>query len=139
MTNLKKITIALASLVLFSNITNAQALKANYSVNTANAAEPIKVKYLGEDGEYLLFHVTLQSTNPRNSVFAIEDRNEGELYSAGLAGNYKVQTVKVEKRDDNQVLNFILVQGKNIYSKTFSINTSLVESTTVAEADISKL
>ncbi|MEO6731876.1 MAG: hypothetical protein ABIN01_11725 [Ferruginibacter sp.] len=136
MTNLKNIAVALASIVIFSNITNAQSLKASYSVN---AEDPLKVKYLGEDGEYLLFHVTLQSTNPSNTVFAIDDKEEGELYSSALVSNFKVHTVKVEKRDDGQVLNFKLISGKKTYLKSFSINTTLVETVTVAEKDITKL
>lgn len=136
MTNLKNIAVAVASIVIFSNITNAQSLKANYSVS---AEEPLKVKYLGEDGEYLLFEVTLQSKNPLNTVFAIDDKEEGELYSSALVKNFKVHTVKIEKRDEGQVLNFKLMSGKKTYLKSFSINTSLVETVIVAENDITKL
>lgn len=135
MTKLKNIVLAFAAIVIFSNITNAQTVKASYSLN---AVEPISVKYLGDDGEYLLFQVTLQSTNPALGVFEIEDKNEGELYSSALESNYKVQTVKIEKRD-GQVLNFKLMFGKKTYSKSFSVNTSLVETTTVAETDLTKL
>ena len=136
MSNLKNIALAIASVVIFSNITNAQAVKANYSVS---AEDPIKVKYLGDDGEYLLFQVVLQSKTPANTLFAIEDTNEGELYSSAMSNNFKVQTVKIEKRINSQVLNFKLVSGKKIYSKSFSVSTSLVENTTVAETDITKL
>lgn len=136
MSNLKNIAIAIASVVIFSNITNAQALKTSYSVT---AEDPLKVKYLGDDGDYLLFQVTLQSKTPANTLFAIDDTNEGELYSSALSNNFKVQTVKIEKRDNNQVLNFKLVLGRKIYSKSFSVNTSLVENTIVAETDITKL
>ena len=104
-----------------------------------NAEEPIKVKYLGDDGEYLLFQVTLQANSPAFGIFEIEDKKEGELYSSNLETNFKVQTVKIEKRDDGQVLNFKLMAGKKTYSKSFSVNTSLVETTTVSEADITKL
>ncbi len=139
MTNLRNIAAALASLVIFSSITNAQTLKTNYSVASLKTEEPIKVKYLGDDGEYLLFHVVLQSENPANSVFAIEDNSEGELYSSGLKSNRKAQTVKIEKRNDDQVLNFRLVLGRTTYSKTFSVNTSVVETTVVAGKDITRL
>lgn len=133
MTKLKNIAVAVASIVIFSNITHAQALKANYSVNYE---EPLKVKYLGEDKEYLLFQVTLQA--PSSSLFAINDKTEGELYSSYFSNNLKVQTIKIEKRDE-QVLNFKLVQGKKVYNKTFSVNTSKVETTTVSENDITIL
>ncbi len=127
MTNLKNIAVAVASIVIFSNITHAQALKANYSVNYE---EPLKVKYLGEDEGYLLFQVTLKS--PSSSLFAISDKSEGELYSTYFSDNLKVQTIKIEKRDE-QELAFKLVSGKKTYSKSFSVNTSNVETTTVAE------
>ena len=46
MTNLKNIAVAMATLVIFSNITNAQTPKASYTVN---AQEPLKVTYMGAD------------------------------------------------------------------------------------------
>lgn len=136
MKNLKNIVVAVASVVLFSNITNAQTLKASYSVNYE---EPLKVKYLGDDDAYLLFEVTLQSNAPLNTLFAISDKNEGEFYSSFLSAGLKPRTFKIEKHGDNQVLDFKLVAGKRTYLKTFSINTSTVEKTTVAEHDITKL
>jgi hypothetical protein len=135
MTKLKNIVVAVVSLVIFSNITYAQAVKAGYSVN---AEEPLTVKYLGDEGEYLLFQVTLQSKDNAKAKFAIEDKNEGELYSSGWTG-LKSATVKIEKTDADQVLNFKLVLGKRTYSKSFSVNTSLVETTTVSESDVTKL
>ena len=136
MTQLKNIAVAVASLVIFSNVTNAQAIKASYSVN---AEEPMKVKYLGDDGEYLLFQVTLQAKTPATSVFAIDDQSEGELYSTFLADTNKVQTVKIEKKAEGQVLDFKLVSGKKTYLKSFSVNKTLVETTTVAETAVTKL
>ena len=136
MKNLKNIAVAVASVVLFSNITNAQTLKASYSVNYE---EPLKVKYLGDDDAYLLFEVTLQSNAPLNTLFAISDKNEGEFYSSFLSAGFKPRTFKIEKHGDNQVLDFKLVAGKITYLKTFSVNTSTVEKTTVAEHDITKL
>lgn len=137
MKNLKNIAVAVASLVIFSNVTNAQALKANYP---ANAESSINVKYLGEEGEYLIFKVTLQSATPSNSLFAIDDKNEGELYASGLAASFKEQTVKIERTNVDQVLNFRLVTGRKTYVKSFSVNRNLVETTTVAEeANVTKL
>ncbi len=136
MTKFKNIVLAAASLVIFSNITYAQLSKANYSVN---AEEPISVKYLGDEGEYLLFQVTLKAENRASALFAIVDKNEGELYSSVFTGSFKVQTIKIEKRDEDQVLNFKLVLGKKTFLKSFSVNTSLVKTVTVAEHDITKL
>ncbi len=136
MTNIKNIAVAVASIVIFTNITHAQTLKASYSVNYE---EPLKVKYLGDEDKYLLFEVTLQSNIPTNTLFAISDKNEGEFYSSFLAASLKPRTFKIEKRGNDQVLNFKLVAGKKTYLKTFTVNTSVVEKTIVAEHDITKL
>lgn len=140
MTKFKNIAVAAVLLVIFSNITYAQSEKAAYPVNTSvNAEEPLKVTYIGDDGEYLIFQVTFQSNAPEKGRFVIADKNEGQIYSSVLATNSKVETVKIERSDADQVLNFKLVLGKKTYSKTFSVNTSLVETTTVSEGDITKL
>lgn len=135
MKKLKKIAVAVASLVLFSNITNAQTLT---TVNSVTYEEPLKVKYLGEDGEYLRFEVTFQPGISSKALFAIEERKEGELYSSFVGADFKVQKIKIEK-GDYRSLNFKLFNGKKTYSKSFSVNTSLVETTTVSESDLTKL
>jgi len=135
MTKLKNIAVAVATLVIFTNITNAQAVKASYPVNYE---EPLAVKYLGNDGDYLTFQVTVQPTTPANALFEIADKNEGELYSSSVNPGFKVKTVKIEKRDD-QTLDFKLVVGKKTYSKSFTVNTNKVETTTVAEGNITML
>lgn len=135
MTTLKNIAVAVATIVIFTNITQAQAVKASYSVNYE---EPMAIKYLGNDGEYLSFQVSVQPSVSGSAFFEVSDKLEGSLYATSLAPNFKVQTIKIEKRDD-QVLNFKLVVGKRIYTKSFSINTSEVETTTVLETDITRL
>jgi hypothetical protein len=135
MTTIKNIAVAVASLVIFTNISNAQAVKASYSVNYE---EPMKVKYLGEDGDYLNFEVTFESERPTFARFIIEDKNEGELYSSFIESSSKAKTIKMEK-NNFKALNFKLFVGKKTYSKLFSINMTLVETITVAERDITKL
>jgi len=136
MTKLKTIVAAVASLVIFTNIAHAQtATSTNYQ---ANYAEPLTVKYLGSEGDYLYFEVSLKPQTEGKAKFEIVDKNEGAFYAAGVSNDFKVKTYKVEKRED-QVLDFRLHFGKKTYSKTFSINTSLVENTTVAAGDITKL
>ena len=136
MTKLKNVLVAAIALVVFSNITTAQAVKASYSVN---AEEPFKVTYLGADAQYLLFQVTLQYNEADNAKLSIDDNKAGEIYSSGFKTNLKVSIVKIERADGDQVLNFKLSLGKKTYAKSFSINTNLVETTTVAERDITKL
>lgn len=135
MSKFKNLAVAIASLVIFTNITNAQALKENYSVNYE---EPLSVKYLSSDNEYLTFQVTFQSAIPGKAFFTIADKNEGVFYSSNFTPEYKVQNIKIEKRD-GQVISFKLVLGKKTYSKSFSVNTSLVETTTVSESDLTRL
>jgi hypothetical protein len=136
MTKFKNIAVALATIVIFANITNAQTPKASYTVN---AQEPLKVKYIGDEEKYLLFEVTLQPANEAKPLFVISDKNEGEFFSSPLTPGTKPRTFKIEKRGENQVLNFKLVVGKTAYVKTFAVNTSTVERTVVAERDITRL
>lgn len=134
MTKLKNIAVAVATLVIFTNITNAQAVKASY---TSNYEEPLAVKYVGSDDYYLTFQVTVKTATPGNTLFAIADEKEGELYTSNMQ-RFNVKTIKIEKRHD-QVLDFKLVVGRKTYSKSFTVNTNKVETTTVAEADITML
>ena len=135
MSTLKNIAVVVASIVIFTNITNAQAVKASYSVK---AEEPMAVKYLGNDGNYLTFEVSVEPTVSGTALFEIADKNEGELYTSNLAANSKTKTIKIEKRD-GQVLDFKLVVGKNTYTKSFSVNTNRVETTTVEESSVTIL
>lgn len=135
MTTLKNIAVAVASLVIITNITNAQTAKSTYSVNYE---EPMKVRYLGDDGEYLSFEVTFTSVSPKKSRFIIEDKNDAELYSSFFESSPGKQTIKIDKIDLN-ALNFKLFVDKKMYSKSFSVNTRLVETITVAENDLTKL
>lgn len=136
MTTLKNIAVAVASIVIFTNITNAQtAVKANYSVNYE---EPMAIKYLGEDGDYLVFRVNVQPPVSGSAYFEIADKNVGALYSSNLTASPKVQTIKIEKKDD-QVINFKLVVGKKTISKSYTVNSNIVETTIVSEKDITRL
>ncbi len=136
MKNLKNITAAFVALMLFSNIASAQTVKPSYA---SIADEPLKVKYVGEDGDYLVFSVSLQSVKPANAKFVIADEAEGELYSSTVGNNFKTRTVKIEKREADQVLNFKMVVDKKTYSKSFYANTNMVETTTVAESSVTRL
>ncbi len=135
MTTFKNIAVAMATIVIFTNITTAQTPKASY---TLNAQEPLKVKYLGDEDKYLIFEVTMQAENKATPRFVISDKNEGEFFSS-FFNNGATRTFKIEKRGEDQVLNFTLVMGKATYVKTFAVNTSTIVKTVVAERDITKL
>jgi hypothetical protein len=130
----KFIAVAIASFVITANTASAQAVNASYSVKTA---EPLSVKYLGSDENYLLFEVTVNAADSK-AVLGVSDKNEGELYAENVRSTAKTQKLKIEKRD-SQELNFKLSVGANTYNKSFSINTSRVENTVVSEKDLTVL
>ncbi len=131
----KLIAAVFATCMITANATSAQAVRASYSVN---ADEPFSVKYLGNDGDYLLFEVVVKSAVNKTASLGISDKAEGELYANNFRTNLKVQTIKIEKRD-NQELNFKLELGKAVYNKSFSINTSRVENIVVSENAVTEL
>lgn len=131
MKNLKNITTALLAVVLFTTAASAQTATAK----TAKADETFTVKYIGNEDDYLYFQVEINAGNNNYSLLKINDKAEGELYSQSWKANVKVQTFKIEKKDGQQ-LNFKLLSGNKVYSKTFSANTSLKETTTVNENDM---
>jgi hypothetical protein len=135
MKKLTTILVALAAILVLSNSVNAQALQASYSVNE-NA--PFAVKYLGNDENYLTFRIAVEPTLAKRSTLVISDKSEGEIYVTGLNSRYAYKTIKIEKRE-GQELSFKLVSGGKTYSKSFSVNTSNVETTTVSERDITRL
>ena len=136
MTKIKNIAIAVASVVIFSSITNAQtAVPTSYQ---ASYAEPFTVKYLGTDGNYLLFQVSLKSNVAGQARFKLEDKEAGALYYNNFKSNFNIQTLKVEKKDA-QVLDFSVTLNKTTYLKSFSVSTNRVENVTVAENDITRL
>ena len=128
MKTLKTALIAFASFVVFTNTTSAQALRSSYSIK---ADEPIEVKYLGVDGNYLLFQVVVNSYEKGHTSFKLTDKWDGELYSDYIRANNKVTTYKIEKKD-NQELEFKLLLGNKVFSKSFFVNTARVENTIVA-------
>ena len=116
---------------------NAQtAIPTSYA--TVDNSNGFGVKYLGSDEAYLVFEVKIEAPVLEGASFKVEDGNEGVLYSTNQKDIATLKRVKIEKKD-YQALNFKLVIGKKIYSKSFAVNTSMIERTTVAESDITKL
>jgi len=130
MKNVKNIIALAAAVILFNTAVNAQ------TVSTVNP-EPLSVKYIGSEEGYLLFQVEV-NTGANFSLFKINDKNEGELFSQGWKLLSRPQTFKIEKKDA-QELSFTLLAGKKAYTKTFSTTTSSIETTTVSEAEVVKL
>ena len=132
MTTIKKTALALSVIVLFASNSFATSLTDTATaVNYATVAEaPLDVKYLGEDGEYLLFEVAIKSVDRKTSSFVLTDKNEGEIYSAKYSKD-KVQTIKVEKTG-NQELDFTLTVGNERFSKSFIVQPTVVLTTIVS-------
>jgi hypothetical protein len=131
MKNLKNITTAFIAVVLFATAASAQTATAKI----AKADEPFTVKYIGNEDDYLYFQVEINTGSSNYSLLKINDKSEGELYSQSWKSNLKLQTFKIEKKE-GQELNFKLLSGSKVYSKTFSATTSLKETTTVNENDM---
>ena len=117
MKNFKKIAATFVAIVIAGTAINT---KAATTANLFSSEEPFTVRYIGNEGEYLLFQIIVKSDNTKNTSFEISDKAEGEIYAASINSTYKEQTLKIEKRD-NQELDFKLVIGKNVYSRSFAI------------------
>jgi hypothetical protein len=129
MKNLKNIATAITAVILFATTATAQTVK------TTNVNEPLTVKYIGAEEDYLVFQVEIKVDNSSFSSFKINDKTEGELFSQNLRATGNFKTVKIEKMD-GQEISFKLVTGKKVYTKTFSATTSAVQKTTVNENDV---
>lgn len=128
MKNLKNITTAIIAVILFANTATAQKVSVSKDA-------PLTVKYLGSQEDYLIFQVEVNTASGNFSLLKINDKADGELYSQSCKSTSKTQTFKIEKKD-SQELSFKLLSGKNVYTKTFSSNTSIIEKTTVNENDM---
>lgn len=128
MKNLKNITTAIIAVILFANTATAQTVSVSKDA-------PLTVKYLGSQEDYLIFQVEVNTASGNFALLKINDKADGELYSQSCKPTLKTQTFKIEKKD-SQELSFKLLSGKNVYTKTFSSNTSLIEKTTVNENDM---
>jgi len=117
MKKFKNMVLTLVAMVISATAINAKTID---PVNPYKGAEPFTVKYIGNDGDYLLFQVIVNSNNTKETSIAVSDKLEGEIYTSYIESTYKAQTFKIEKRD-NQELDFKLVIGKNVYSRSFAI------------------
>ena len=115
MKKFKKIVLTFVALVIAATTINANPLDGG----NPKGKEPFTVKYLGNDGDYLLFQVIVNAEENKAVKLAVSDKTEGEIYSSNIE-NYKVQTFKIEKRD-NQKLDFKLLIGKEEFLRSFAV------------------
>jgi hypothetical protein len=123
-TKMKNIVTALSAIVLFTTASFAGNIKADSLQATVKVSEPLTVEFVGEEDNYLVFEVALTSSATAPVSFTVSDLREGELYTAKFASNKK-QTLKIEKRD-NQILDFSLAAGKEVFSKSFIMVPTVV-------------
>lgn len=119
MTKIKNILAAL-TVLLFSATAFAGTVDPNAPVK-----EPLNIEYIGNDGNYLLFKVNVEQGDVANASFEINDKAEGNLFTKSINGDFKYKTIKIEKKDD-QELDFVLTLGKSTYSKSFTIMPTTV-------------
>ena len=115
----KSLMITAGIFYVASLTTNVVAQKAVSAGNCIEVAEPLTVRFIGSQDDYLVFRVEIKTGNVDHSILQIEDAVEGELYSSRINSNSKFQVMKIEKRE-NQVLDFKLISNKRVYTKTYT-------------------
>jgi len=122
---------------IFTLLVNANAQNV-FNPASVKSGEPLYVKYIETQGDYLIFTVEINAAISNKSTFKIDDAVEGELYSNTVNTSSKVQTMKIEKRE-NQVLDFKLVSGSTVYIKTFTTYAGVIEQSYAIEKGIAGL
>ncbi len=132
MKNLKNISTAILAVILFATSASAQSSKLDKTETN------FSVKFVGIEEDYLCFQVNISDSYNKVAVLKISDRNEGELYS----NNFKIDTrslnFRIEKKE-GQELDFQLLSGGKLFSKTFSTNTKTTEKVIVQENEVAVL
>lgn len=125
MTNIRNIAVALSAIVLTAGSSFAAPVSPVNTVKTEEpSAEPVSVNFIGEDADYLYFRVTVKKGSNKVVELSVSDLFEGELFSTVYATD-KVQTLKIEKRFDQQ-LDFTVKAGRKNYSRTYTIMPTVV-------------
>lgn len=119
----KSLMITAGIFYVASLTTNVVAQTAIADANRIVVPEPLTVRFIGSQDDYLVFRVEIKTGNVDHSILQIEDVSEGELYSSRINSNSKFQVMKIEKRE-NQVLDFKLISGKKIYTKTYTTESN---------------
>ena len=123
MTKIKNIAVALSAIVLFAGNsfagTTSKPVNGIYYSADEPMAELMTVNYIGEDADYLFFEVSVKANSNKKVSFAVNDSEDGELYSTTFKADKK-QTLKIEKRY-NQQLDFSITAGNKSYSKSFTV------------------
>jgi hypothetical protein len=114
MYKLKNIALSLIALIVLSVTANATT----DSTRIEGKSESFTVKYLGNDGDYLVFEVVMQSADAKHTSLQISDKAEGNIYTSAIRSSYRAQRMKIEKKG-GQELDFKLMVGGNVYTQSF--------------------
>lgn len=126
------IALALTAFVLTAGTVNAQSAKTTYSLK---AAEPVSVRYISSDADYLIFELSINSAEDVFAALKITDKSGVELFHENVKSYSGTRTIKIEKGDFKE-LKFKLDLGGNVYTKVFSITVAHIEDTRVKEGSI---
>jgi hypothetical protein len=130
MKNTTKTIVAIFTAILFATVANAQV------ANTTT--ENFSVKYTGTEEGFICFDVTMPSNANKNVFVRVEDKKEGELFANSFVKTNKGLKFKIEKKN-GQEIRFRIYNGNNVFEKTFTANTTLLEATIVDEKIIAVL
>jgi hypothetical protein len=130
MKNTTKTIVAIFTAILFASAANAQVANPT--------TENFTVKYTGAEEGYICFDITMPSNAAQNVFVKVEDRKEGELFGENFTKTSTGLKFKIEKKD-GQEIKFKIYNGKNVYEKSFTANTKLLEATIVDENIIAVL
>lgn len=100
---------------------------------TASAINPsLEVAYLGIEGDYLLFTVKAAHVTGK-TIFAIRNEAGDDIYRTWQSEASSLRRIRI-LRNTARTLHFVLGNRKQQCTKTFTINTSVVETIQVKEA-----
>lgn len=91
----------------------------------------LEVVYLGTEGDFLLFTVKAEKVVPK-TVFSIRNEAGDDIYREYHSEISSVRRIRIP-RAAGHTIRFILGNRKQQCSKTFTINTNIVETVQVKE------
>ncbi len=125
-----KTTTMVRTIILISSLFMSFFAVAENRAGTDPAAPVMEVTYDGVDGDYLLF--TVKATVATKSFFVIKNETGDDLHREVYYEGNSIRRIRIQKTDIRRI-HFILSQKKKQCSRTFKVNTQLVETTHVLE------
>ncbi|MDF2191882.1 hypothetical protein [Paraflavitalea sp. CAU 1676] len=98
-----------------------------------NAQPSLEVVYLGAEGDDLLFTVKSDNVSAK-TIFAIRNEAGDDIYRTWQSDANAIRRIRIP-RSTVRTLHFILGSRKQQCIKTFTINTSIVETVQVKEKE----